>query len=235
MSKSKIIAHRGAWRQAGLPQNSLASLERAKELHCDGSELDVHLTADGVVVVNHDHDFYGIPIETASHSELCAVQHPNGENIPKLLDFLPLAKKLDIPLFLEIKSSMMGTERSLELTEKVWRIVDQCNVKEQIHYISFDQDVMRKVLSVEPGATASYLSFNGDLSPEQVSANGWQGIDYHIRAFRQNPQWIIRSRELGLLTNVWTVNEAEEMQKFLESEIDFITTDEPELLLGMRG
>src|ERR1700761_1122380 len=46
------IAHRGG---AGLwPENSLPAFEHAAALGCDGAELDVMLTADGVVVVHHD-------------------------------------------------------------------------------------------------------------------------------------------------------------------------------------
>ena len=46
------IAHRGG---AGLwPENSLPVFEHAADLGCEGAELDVMLTADGVVVVHHD-------------------------------------------------------------------------------------------------------------------------------------------------------------------------------------
>jgi glycerophosphoryl diester phosphodiesterase len=47
-----VIAHRGAWDQA--PQNSLAAVQRAVELGCDGVEIDVRRTADGQMVVVHD-------------------------------------------------------------------------------------------------------------------------------------------------------------------------------------
>ncbi len=46
------IAHRGG---AGLrPENTLPAFRHAIALGCDGAELDVQLTADGVVVVHHD-------------------------------------------------------------------------------------------------------------------------------------------------------------------------------------
>ena len=50
--KPLIIGHRGA---AGLaPENTLTAFRRAVELGVDGIELDVHLAADGEVVVHHD-------------------------------------------------------------------------------------------------------------------------------------------------------------------------------------
>ena len=46
------IAHRGG---AGLrPENTLAAFRNAVTLGCDGAELDVQLSADGVAIVHHD-------------------------------------------------------------------------------------------------------------------------------------------------------------------------------------
>lgn len=46
------IAHRGG--AALFPENSLAAFRNAMALGCDGAELDVQLSADGVAVVYHD-------------------------------------------------------------------------------------------------------------------------------------------------------------------------------------
>lgn len=228
MQKPKIIAHRGAWKQAGLPQNSIASLLKAEELGCGGSELDVHLTADGIVVVNHDHDFYGIPIEQSTYTQLCSVSHSNGETIPILEEFLTHA---NIPLFLELKASTISIQRSLELTEHTVAIIQKSTFTQPVHYISFQEEVLSKVLLEDASATVSLL--NGKLNPAQIKANGWHGLDYHFGVLRKNPHWISEARELGLLTNVWTVNDAENMRWFLDAEVDYISTDKPEMLMQL--
>ncbi|MEG9860985.1 MAG: glycerophosphodiester phosphodiesterase family protein [Parvularculales bacterium] len=47
-----VVAHRGG---AGLkPENTLAAIETALEMEVDAIEVDVHLSADGVVVVHHN-------------------------------------------------------------------------------------------------------------------------------------------------------------------------------------
>jgi glycerophosphoryl diester phosphodiesterase len=47
-----IFAHRGA---SGIaPTNTLVAFRAARRLGADGVELDVHLSADGEVVVIHD-------------------------------------------------------------------------------------------------------------------------------------------------------------------------------------
>jgi glycerophosphoryl diester phosphodiesterase len=48
----EIVAHRGASRER--PENTLPAFTRALELGADGVELDVHLRADGTLVVHHD-------------------------------------------------------------------------------------------------------------------------------------------------------------------------------------
>ncbi len=52
----EVIGHRGA---AGLaPENTLAAFRRGCALRADGIELDVHLTADSVLVVHHDYELH---------------------------------------------------------------------------------------------------------------------------------------------------------------------------------
>ncbi|WP_373400615.1 glycerophosphodiester phosphodiesterase family protein [Algoriphagus halophilus] len=41
------------------------------------------------------------------------------------------------------------------------------------------------------------------------------------------------AQELGLTVNSWTVNKVEDMKWLLEQGADFITTDEPALLLEL--
>ena len=46
-----VFAHRGAMTEA--PENTIPSFLAAERLGCDGVELDVHLSSDGVAVVTH--------------------------------------------------------------------------------------------------------------------------------------------------------------------------------------
>ena len=65
-----------------------------------------------------------------------------------------------------------------------------------------------------------------DLVDDRIS-----GIDYSYYAYRQDKNLTQKAKEAGLLTNVWTVNNAEELQQYYLLGVDYITTDEPELLL----
>lgn len=61
MTEFLIVGHRGAMHE--LPENSLQSFARAEELGVDEIELDVQLTADGVLVVNHDYDLGRLSVD----------------------------------------------------------------------------------------------------------------------------------------------------------------------------
>lgn len=231
--KTKIIAHRGAWKKNGLPQNSIASLQRALEIGCDGAECDVWLTSDEVVVVNHDADFYGVKIETSTYQQLLEKQHPNGEKIPTLEEYLRVMKNFSAALLLiEIKPSQIGLQRSQKLAEIAMAKVRENDAENCVEYISFESAVLGKIRALDASARVAYL--RGDQTPEQLQAAGLTGADYHYLVLRAQPHWIPQLRSCGLTLNSWTVNLAQTMHWLLEENADFITTDEPELLQDIR-
>ena len=77
---------------------------------------------------------------------------------------------------------------------------------------------------------ASPTNLNGDKSPAQLKADGLDA-DYHFSIFQKNPNWIQEARSIGIQTNAWTVNDEKVMDWLLAEKIDFITTNEPELLI----
>lgn len=92
-----VIAHRGAWKKNNLPENSIAALKQAIKLKCYGSEFDVHMTSDSILVVNHDPEFLGIKIETSTYDELLQKSLSNGEKIPTLSNYLKAGMKQKRP------------------------------------------------------------------------------------------------------------------------------------------
>ncbi len=224
-----VIAHRGAWKKESLPQNSMASLKHAIELGCVGTEFDVHLTKDNILVVNHDNDFMGVVIATATYEELLALTLPNGEKIPTAEAYIREGmKQQHTTLIFELKTSPLGLERTLESAEYAVNLVKKLGAEKQVEYILFSYDGAKKVVELDPEAKVSYLM--GDISPAEAKAAGFYGIDYNFRIYRQNPTWIQEAKDVGLVVNAWTVNTEEEMHHLLDQDVPFITTDEPELL-----
>ncbi|GGF38740.1 glycerophosphoryl diester phosphodiesterase [Echinicola rosea] len=229
---NKIIAHRGAWKNLDLPQNSLASLERAVELGCEGSEFDVWMTADSVLVVNHDADFEGLIIEESTYEQLLSKKHNNGESIATVEEYLKKGmEQTTTKLIFEIKPSKISTERSEYIAEKSVRTVQDLNAEKWVDYITFSYEGGLRAIALDPTANVAYLS--GDKSPAALKDAGFFGFDYNIKLLRQKPEWIKEAQALGLTVNAWTVNNKEDMQWLLQQNVDFITTDEPEMLFNL--
>ena len=228
---SRVIAHRGYWRHGGATENSIASLVAAQQLKIYGSEFDVWLTADNVAVIHHDAHINGKKIEETPYAEIKDYKLSNGETLPTLAAYLEAgSKNQSTRLIMEIKPH---TEKQREdaAVKEALRLVEKYNVANHTEYISFSKNICQQLRTLAPQAQIAYL--NGDLTPAQVKAQGWTGIDYNESVFRKNPEWVTEARNLGLTTNVWTVNKEENMVWCLSLHIDFITTDEPELLLKL--
>jgi glycerophosphoryl diester phosphodiesterase len=228
--KNQVIAHRGAWKNTGAPENSLAALQHAIALGCRGSEFDVHMSSDSVLFVHHDHDVKGVPIEQTPAADLSLMKLPNDEALPTLGSYLATGLQQNhTKLILEIKPSGVSKARSLALACKVVALVQQHQAQGWVEYISFDYDILLQVRKLEPFARVAYL--NGEKSPADLAKDGLYGFDYNQGVLKNKPNWIKEAHRHRLTTNVWTVNAPEEMDWFLDRGIDFITTNEPEILL----
>jgi glycerophosphoryl diester phosphodiesterase len=232
--QNKVIAHRGAWKNTGAPQNSVASLKAAISLGCAGSETDLHMTEDSVLVMNHDPVWAGLPVQKSTLSDLQKTKLSNGESLPLLEDFLKTIQQQHFTkLILEIKPSEKGREWANATLKKVLEKVHKMQAQAWIVYISFDYEMLKEILKTEPSANVQYL--NGDIAPEQLKKDGIKGADYHYSVFQKHPEWIKSAKENDIALNAWTINEEKDMNWLLENNFDFITTNEPELLFKKMG
>ncbi len=232
---NRIVAHRGAFKKNGFPENSIASLREAIRLGCAGSEFDVRMSADDSLIVNHDPHFHEKEIEKTNYAELTKHALSNGEKLPTLSEYLLAGEKKNkhTDLVLEIKPSGLGADRARNIVDKVLALVEQLKPRYRIVYISFDYNMCLRILEKMPKAHVQYL--NGDKTPDQLKEAGIKGMDYNYNVYKKHPEWIKRAKELGLVLNVWTVNDLSMMDDFLKQGFDLITTNEPEEGLKSRG
>lgn len=230
--RNKVIAHRGAWKNTGATENSIAALNHAVTMGCEGSEFDVHMSADSLPVINHDPLIQGVSIAKTNSAELLQMKLPNGETLPTLENYLKAGmEQTKTKLILEIKPSELGKESSIALTRKIVELVERVNGQAWVDYISFDYDVCKEVMKLAPYAKAAYL--RGDKTPTELAGDNFFGLDYNYNVLQKNPAWLQEAKSKKLTINVWTVNEKTMLEEFLRQDVDFITTNEPELLLGL--
>lgn len=228
---NKVIAHRGAWKNYNLPQNSIAALKKAIELNCTGSEFDVRMTADNVLIVTHDPRYNNLEIEKTNYSELTAFKLSNGEKLPTLKEYIlaGIENNKTTRLVCEIKPSKISKERGQLIATKVVQLVEKLNAKNLVEYLSFDYEILKKIREINPTASIQYLE--SDKSIEQLKEDGISGVDYYYPNYKNNIDLIESAKKNNITLNAWTVNKVADMDWLLANNFDFITTDEPELLL----
>lgn len=226
---TKVIAHRGYWKSEGSAQNSLASIEKAGKLGVYGSEFDVFISYDGIPFVNHDNNYQDKHIEKTSSSVLKTLKLPNKETLPFLEEYITEGKKYpDTKMVLELKPHS-SPEKDIEAANRVFALIQSMGVRNQIEYITFSLVAGKELIRLDPNAKVAYL--NGELSPKELKELGFSGLDYHYKVMQKHPEWFSEARSLGLTVNVWTVNTPELMKEMIKFGADYITTDEPELLI----
>ena len=93
-AQTQIIAHRVFWKTNPITaENSIQSLKNAQELKIYGSEFDVRMTKDGVLVINHDEHINKLEISETLFKDLKKQKLSNGEKLPTLEKYLKQGKK----------------------------------------------------------------------------------------------------------------------------------------------
>ena len=232
-AQPKVISHRGYWTAPNSAQNSLASFTKADSVGVFGSEIDVWLTADDKLIVNHDRVYKGtdINMEKSTLKEITSIVLPNGENIPTLDAYLRLvATKPNTRLILEMKS-LSDLKREDLATEKIVKALRKYNLLDRTDIIAFSINACLAFKKLMPDGRIFYL--NGDLAPRSIKKLGLTGIDYSMSVLRKNPKWVEQAHKEGLEVNVWTVDTEEDMRYFIDLGVDYITTDSPERLQAL--
>ena len=236
---TQVVAHRGYWKAPGAKgnavgsaQNSLASYKMADALNVYGSEIDVWISTDGVVYVNHDRVFKGCEIQKSTSKECKKVVLDNGEKMPTLKSYLKTVKKGKCRLVLEIKTHK-DKARQAACVKEVLALVKKAKLEDRVDYIAFSALACEQLVKEAPQGTPIYY-LNGDKSPAEVKAMGLTGVDYHGDVLKnKHPEWLQQFKDLGLKINIWTIDDAETMKYYIDKDVDFITTNEPELLISL--
>lgn len=235
--KTGIVAHRGFWncREAGFSENSIASLRLAQENGLWGSEFDVHLTGDGVVIVNHDNSINGKLIWNTAYSDLRNELLKNGEHRPTIDEYLSQgAKSKKTILVLELKKQMDREHEDVLLDKCIASLKKHRLLKpDRVAFISFSHHICQRIAKEYPAFTNQYL--NGDKTPEELHDEGINGIDYQYALLSTRGNYIERCQKLGMSTNTWTVNDESVMKRMIENGINSITTNEPLTLREILG
>ena len=223
-----IIAHRAGGSLA--PENSVEGIDAAVQYQCYGSEIDVQRTSDGYYIINHDNDFSRLAGVSKAAQEMTlqeirslnlkdttgngAVLHP--ATIEEMLD----ASKGRITLFIELK----GTTADRQMVDDLAAMIHEKDCAENIRLISLNYDVINYAETKYPEFETGLLFFGayGDIS----------ALNCDILIMEEEiatDTRIALAENDGKKTAVWTVNSMSSMEKYLDSNVNAIITDNIEL------
>jgi glycerophosphoryl diester phosphodiesterase len=248
-----VVAHRGGallW-----PENSLLAFQEALALGVEALEFDLHLTADGEVVVIHDAT---LDRTTTGHGAVrdtpLAALAPvrlrtrdgmvTEQRIPTLAQVLDLAAAARVELLPEIKVGA-DRQRYAGIEEKVLALLRARGLLGRATVQAFQPETIRRLRALEPTARTMFLVSQGQVQragaapadvvewARAVGANDL-GVDHRIL----DSSLAVAARSAGFRLSVWTVNEEVDIRRVLDIGVAMVMTDRPDLvrrLLGFGG
>ena len=223
MSIPLVIAHRGD--SSNALENSLESIRRALSLSVDMIEIDIRRSRDNGLYVMHDKltgrtAGKNIDIERATSDKIAGVRLKNNEPVPTLSDVLGLVAGR-CGLNLEIKSSGAGALTAQYLLASGY--------KGHVLVSSFHEDEVTAAHQAIPLLPTSRIFdvFTVRMIPSYL-ARGYNVVS--LRKKTVNEKLVAACHEQGLLLYVWTVDEEDEMRKFIDWGVDGIYSNKPGVL-----
>ena len=250
------IAHRGGAQL--MPENTLAAFEDAVARGCDGAELDVQLTSDGVVVVHHD---FRLKAGLARKNGVWLSQagpRIKGLSLAELRQFdvgtaqpgggyaltHPLLNPADatVPTLNEV--AMLAATRPFKLFVEL-----KCDASadsadpvaladaayeitgDRAIYVGFDWRALARVRKRGGSCWFTTDRLAGGARPaiNRIVQVGGQG--WFPNFPDATPDNVAYARSHGLKVGAWTVNDPADMLRF--KGLDAICTDRPDLLNQM--
>jgi len=250
-ARPHVFAHRGGCALG--PENTIAAFDLGLAAGADGLELDVHLSADGVVVVHHDETLDRTtsgagPLVRLTARELAAVDaayhferggaHPfrgQGIGIPTLRDVLDRYR--DIPIIIEMKVD------SREMGLALAREVREAAAADRVCAAGFGCRAVRAVRTALPEAASSACAAEVRLALYRSWLH-WPVRDVTYRAYQVpeaagghrivSPTFVRHAHAAGVQVQVWTVDDEADMARLLDWGVDALISNCPDRAVAIR-
>lgn len=250
-----VFAHRGG---GGLfPENTLGAFEYSAKMGVDVLELDVHSTADGVLVVLHDRSVDRTTNGRGKINELTLAEvkkldagylftTDNGKTYPFR------GKGITIPTLQEIFDALPEMTFNVEpkqtepsITKPLCEAIRERKMSGKVIVGSFRQmaiDEFRQfcpevATSATPSEATEFLTMykvglGASYTPPMQALQVPQKLS-HLNVVTK--EFVEAAHKLNLQVHVWTINEPEDMKRLIDFGVDGIMTDYPDRLLEILG
>jgi glycerophosphoryl diester phosphodiesterase len=225
--RPRVWAHRGA--SALQPENTMVAFETARDAGADGIELDVRLDRDGTVIVFHDEDLKrlcGRPgrVEDMPEAERKTLRVA-GQPVPTLAEVLDWIGTLEVNV--EIKAPHPA--RMGELAARTAKVIRDSGRAEQVLVSSFDPFTLVQFHRHLPDIALAYLFHdNQPLALRRGWVGTWMGASlFHPQYSLCTEQTVKAWHTQGRAINVWTVDDATELERLARLGVDGVFSNDP--------
>jgi glycerophosphoryl diester phosphodiesterase len=250
------IAHRGG--AALMPENTLPAFADAKARGCAGAELDVQLSADGVVVVHHDFRLMagvarkdgawlagpGPRIRDLTVDELRRYDIGHPQRGSEYARKHPLVRPVDavVPTLAEVVALASSSFRLMvelkcdasdDSADPLALAEAACAVAgNDVIYVGFDWRALMPLVARGAACWFTTDKLQGDARPmiDAIAEAGGQG--WFPNFPDATPNNVAYARIRGLKVGAWTVNDPADMRGL--QNLDAICTDRPDLLKSLE-
>ncbi len=247
-----VFAHRGGCALG--PENTIAAFDLGMAAGADGLELDVHLSADGVVVVHHDDTLDRTtnasgPITGRTAAELARVdagfrfvQHgrfsfrDSDIGVPTLREVLERYR--DTRVIVEMKMDEAELGRAVANEVKRAGAVDRVCAA---GYGRRSADAARAALP-EMASSACHSEVRLALyrswlrwPARHVAYGGYQVPEFAGPTRVVSPRFVRDAHHAGLKVQIWTVDDETDATRLLQWGADGLISNRPEMAVAVRN
>lgn len=218
----KIVGHRGARHLA--PENTLASIKKALEFAVDEIEIDVRVSKDGHVVLNHD------PIIRTKEGKTFATNAHTLEELrtlkPDLTTLAEVIRTVDqkVPLMIEVKSG----EPTAPIVSIIEGFLADGWQSDRFILGSFSQSVLRELHDALPEIETIVIErFSGAYALYRAKQIDSKKISIHHYFL-----WftaLANLRRNGYEVYSYTINNPKKARRWARFGLSGAITDNPEL------
>lgn len=238
---TQILGHRGASAEA--PENTMSAFELAAQMGADGLELDVHLAADGRVVVIHDDTVDRTSNGTGAVREMTFAQLReldasmgkqgfSGAQIPTLEEVYKFLQPTGLIVNVELKEN--AYDHGFLIIPEVLELEERYGMTGRVIYSSFNHYLLREMKDHSANIPTAILYSAALVDVWQYAAQvPADGIHPHFAALADR-KLVARCHAAGQAVRPWTVNEERDLRGMFHLGVDAVITNFPDLALRLR-
>lgn len=226
-SKLQIIAHKGVANVTAVPNSLVALKQTALHVHPDFVEIDVRVTKDNNFIVSHDDKLLtvagkniSIKQQTATNLQKLSIkQGDKATHLTTLTHYLQVAKALNQPVLIELKSEQLWSNKVIaDFIKRYGAMISQNHWK--IHTMNYR--LLRKIKQMAPQLKIGYVEPFTLFAPKVAKAD--------FLSLNQTLLLSSQTQRLKKAFYVWTVNQKGSAQMSQTLGATAIITDKTSLL-----